>query len=377
MKYIKKQYNGAVAEIALFRHGRHETHAIIHTTLAGHPFAEQLLAITSAAAEIEAEFGAGGNDVVFRRYFLSDATNQAPLLPDADCAVSIVQQSPLDGTKISLWMLLQKDGRGKDLGNGIRKDSHGIVWVGDRDTQAPEISLSTPHLLTFDYLENFSETLRSLGGGLKENCLRTWFFVRDVDVNYSGVVDGRNQMFEHAGLSADTHFIASTGIEGRSPSPHIPVCFNACADTRISEADMTFLKGASHLNPTIEYGVAFERGTAIDYADRRHVYISGTASIDNRGNILYPGDILAQTNRMLENIGVLLEEAGCGFDDVAHMIVYLRDASDYGVVRQIFAGRFPDVPHVIVLAPVCRPGWLIETECMAIRRHHAPERIIF
>ena len=26
----------------------------------------------------------------------------------------------------------------------------------------------------------------------------------------------------------------------------------------------------------------------------------------------------------------------------------------------------PDLPHLIVLAPVCRPGWLIETECIAV-----------
>jgi len=33
----------------------------------------------------------------------------------------------------------------------------------------------------------------------------------------------------------------------------------------------------------------------------------------------------------------------------------------------MFAQRFPDIPVVITLAPVCRPTWLIEMECMAIR----------
>lgn len=376
MKYLTLEYPGAEVSLAIFDHGRREVHAMIHTTLKGHPFAEQLLSITSAAASLEEEYGGAGRDSVFRRYFLSDATNQAPMLPQSDCAVSVVQQPPLDGTKAALWLLFQYDGHGEDMGNGIRRDRHGIVWVGDhRDT--PEISISTPHLLTFNYLENFAEALRGLGGGLKQNCVRTWFFVRDVDVNYAGVVEGRNQMFEHAGLSADTHFIASTGIEGRSPHPKVSVSFNAYADTRIDDSQMTFLKGATHLNPTIEYGVAFERGTAVDYADRRQVFISGTASIDNHGQIFAPGDIMAQTDRMLENIGVLLEEAECDFKDVAHMIVYLRDAADYEVVSAIFRERFPDVPCVIVLAPVCRPGWLIETECMAIRKINRPERIPF
>lgn len=377
MNYKKISFQGAEASLAIFPIGRREVHAIVRTTLSSRPFQEQLLSVTSAAAALEAEYGGCGRDSVFRRYFLSDATNQAPLLPEDDCAVSIVQQPPLDGTKIALWLIFQQDGHGRDLGNGIRRDDHGIVWVGDCLTSPTAQSFTTPHLLTFEYLENFSETLREMGCGLKENCVRTWFFVRDVDVNYAGVVNGRNQMFEHAGLSADSHFIASTGIEGRSPYPEIPVCFNAYADTRISDADMTFLKGASHLNPTVEYGVAFERGTAVDYADRRQVFISGTASIDNKGQIVAPGDIVAQTDRMLENIEVLLREAECGFEDVAQMIIYLRDASDYGVVSRIFAERFPEIPHVIVLAPVCRPGWLIETECMAVRTARHPHKIPF
>ena len=31
----------------------------------------------------------------------------------------------------------------------------------------------------------------------------------------------------------------------------------------------------------------------------------------------------------------------------------------------IFAERLPDLPLVITLAPVCRPTWLIEMECVA------------
>jgi enamine deaminase RidA (YjgF/YER057c/UK114 family) len=71
---------------------------------------------------------------------------------------------------------------------------------------------------------------------------------------------------------------------------------------------------------------------------------------------------------MLENIEMLLKEADCSFENVAHLIVYLRDVADYAIVRKIFAERFPSIPTVIVLAPVCRPGWLIETECMAVKR---------
>ena len=71
---------------------------------------------------------------------------------------------------------------------------------------------------------------------------------------------------------------------------------------------------------------------------------------------------------MWENVETLLDEAGCTFDDAAHLIVYLRDTADYAVVRQMFEERFPTHPTVFLLAPVCRPGWLIEMECMAVKR---------
>ena len=62
-----------------------------------------------------------------------------------------------------------------------------------------------------------------------------------------------------------------------------------------------------------------------------------------------------------------------GNDDIGQMLVYLRDAADYAVVREMFDQRFPEMPKVILLAPVCRPGWLIEMECMGTKMmKHTP-----
>jgi hypothetical protein len=36
----------------------------------------------------------------------------------------------------------------------------------------------------------------------------------------------------------------------------------------------------------------------------------------------------------------------------------------------MFKNKFPQHPFVIVYAPVCRPGWLIETECIAIKKEN-------
>ena len=107
--------------------------------------------------------------------------------------------------------------------------------------------------------------------------------------------------------------------------------------------------------------------TIVSYGERRQVFISGTASINNKGEVVHPGNIRKQTERMWENVEALLKEADCTFDDLGQMIVYLRDIADYAVVKEMYDKRFPATPKVFVHAPVCRPGWLIEMECMGVK----------
>lgn len=367
MKYLNFKYDGAEASIALFETGRREAHAYITVADTDADAAAQITAIVNGAERLIKDTGMRP---VFKRYLLSDPANQTRHLPqEGSCACSVVGQAPLNGSKASLLMLLEEGADFPAHEGGLWEDSKGRIWVGDSDDIATGDSLT----MTVAYLERLSGMLAQRGASLKDNCLRTWFFVRDIDNNYKGVVQGRNSVFAREGLTSDTHFIVSTGIEGQAALPSRLVAFNAFADTRIEASQIRYLYGKTHLNPTYEYGVAFERATAVDYADRRHVYVSGTASIDNKGRIVAPGDITAQAERMLENIGVLLAEGDCGWEDVAHMTVYIRDIADYAAVNDIMAHRFPAVPKVIVLAPVCRTGWLIETECMAVKNADNPD----
>ena len=131
---------------------------------------------------------------------------------------------------------------------------------------------------------------------------------------------------------------------------------------------MRFLYAPTHLNPTYEYGVTFERGTVVEFGDRSHAYISGTASINNKGEVVHVGDIKAQTYRMMENVNALLTEGNFSEGDIAQIIVYLRDLCDYDRVKRIISARYPQTPIVYTLAPVCRPEWLIEMECIAIKK---------
>lgn len=345
--------------------GASEYHAIIRSTAADEPFDVQLATVTAAYEHLRERLGERIVPV-FKRYFLSDAANQQPQLPrEEECAVSIVEQSPLDGTKVALWVYLQEGVAVNNLYNGLFSVHHGVYthfWQGSACTPDVRSEVATRALLC-----DYALRLEDEGCSIADNCVRTWFFVHDVDVNYAGMVKGRNEMFSTNNLTAETHFIASTGIGGSHPDPRVTVEMDTYAVKGIAAGQMHYLYAREYLNPTYEYGVAFERGACVDYGDRRHVFISGTASINNRGEVVNKGDVRAQARRMWENVGALLAEAESGWDDVCHMIVYLRDIADYAVVNRMFEERFPGVPRVIVLAPVCRPEWLIEMECMAVR----------
>ncbi len=80
-------------------------------------------------------------------------------------------------------------------------------------------------------------------------------------------------------------------------------------------------------------------------------FISGTASINNKGDVVYPGNIRKQTERMWENVETLLKEADCTFEDLGQMIVYLRDIADYTVVKGMYDKRFPHTPKKYLFMP--------------------------
>lgn len=375
MDIFRKEYadKAVEARVTAFRvaGGVTEYQVLLTMSEPAMPFVEQLRNIQLAYQAVVADELPGDAVAVFRRYFLSDAANQADRVmawecENAFCALSVVQQAPLNGTKVAMWTYLQTGMVAERTERGLWRVAHGSYahyWLGGAFNRAVNSEYQT-RLLMNDYVMGLLEEGCTLSG----NCLRTWLFVRDVDVNYAGVVKARREAFVTQGLTEKTHYIASTGIGGRHADPGVLVLMDAYAVKGLREGQVRYLYAPTHLNPTYEYGVTFERGVAIEYGDRKHIFISGTASINNRGEIVHPGDVLSQAGRMMENIEALLAEAGAGLDDIVQSVTYLRDPADYQVVREFMAARYPRMSNLIVLAPVCRPGWLIETECIAMVR---------
>lgn len=135
------------------------------------------------------------------------------------------------------------------------------------------------------------------------------------------------------------------------------------------------------LNEAYDYGSAFSRGMRIDLNGVSILLISGTASIDERGNTVHVGDFRAQQSRTYENITKLLAAEGATWHDIVRTTCYLRDIErDYQAFneeRNAFfkeEGLDPLPASTGIQAILCRPDLLIEIEAIAMfRRQSATE----
>ncbi|MFQ5750775.1 MAG: Rid family hydrolase, partial [bacterium] len=322
---------------------------------------------------MQQEAGLGSDTEVLLRFHLSDISNQAKQLKQVLCDregvrfSSMIGQPPSSGSKVAMEAYhihanrpITKETLG-DANLLIKHGDYQSIWVKSRPLH-PDSSYRQTHEL-FNHL---SKQLGVQGGSLKDDTIRTWIYVRDVDNNYQDFVDARRELFDLLGMFRGGHYISSTGIEGHSAKVSDMVSMDSLSIFGLHSAQIEFLSAPAYLCPTHDYNVTFERGTRVVYKDRAHYYISGTASIDYQGNVLHVGNVEKQAERILINIQALLEDKGSALDDLQYLVIYLRDSSDWQRIQDFLYANLPkQIPHIIVQGAVCRPLWLIEMEGIA------------
>ncbi|MCM8757191.1 MAG: Rid family hydrolase [Candidatus Omnitrophica bacterium] len=322
---------------------------------------------------------------VFCRFFFSDIANQCQylnppfpfgkidLLP---VALSLVEQSPPPPIRIALWAYhiadknLKKSRQANFL--AVYRNSLTHYWLTNFTAKG-----NSSYQQTWRIFQKCARQMKKRGMNLADSLIRTWLFVRDIDTNYFGLVKARRKFFATCGLTPETHFVASSGIGGAGKDLKSLVTLDAYAISGLRQEQISYLSAPDYLSPTYLYGVTFERGTVIAYQDRKQVIISGTASIDSAGQVLYPGEVEKQLNRTLENISALLTVAGASMKDVVCFITYVRDPADQKKIALAMDSLFPGVPLMVLVAPVCRPAWLVEVEALATVPAYFPEFPVF
>jgi len=127
--------------------------------------------------------------------------------------------------------------------------------------------------------------------------------------------------------------------------------------------EKTYLQPKNVPKPAGDYsqGIMVRGGTL--------VVISGQVAWDATGNLVGKGDIRAQTKQVFENLKNMLASAGATFKDVIKLGIFLKNAEDFGLLREVRAQYLtPPYPPttLLIVKNLAREEWLLEIEAMAV-----------
>lgn len=100
------------------------------------------------------------------------------------------------------------------------------------------------------------------------------------------------------------------------------------------------------------------------------VHCSGQVALDpGNGELVSPGDVEAQTERVLANLAAVLAAAGTSLARVVKCTVYLADMDDFAKVNAVYARHFsgeqPPARATVQVARLPRDA-RVEIDCVAL-----------
>ncbi len=97
------------------------------------------------------------------------------------------------------------------------------------------------------------------------------------------------------------------------------------------------------------------------------LFLSGQIPIDPKINEMVQDDISMQTRQVLDNIGMILNEAGLTFDDIVKTTVFITDLDKFSAMNAIYAEYF-NVPPARSTVQVSKlpKNAMIEIEAIAV-----------
>jgi 2-iminobutanoate/2-iminopropanoate deaminase len=99
------------------------------------------------------------------------------------------------------------------------------------------------------------------------------------------------------------------------------------------------------------------------------LFVSGVVAIDDQGRLVGGDDVVAQTRQVFENMHRVLAAAGCGFENVVKVTIFLTDIDDrprINPVRQRFFGDARPASTLVEVSRLAVPGAKVEIEAVAL-----------
>jgi 2-iminobutanoate/2-iminopropanoate deaminase len=99
------------------------------------------------------------------------------------------------------------------------------------------------------------------------------------------------------------------------------------------------------------------------------LYVSGQIAIDPETGSMISGSVEAETERVLENVGAVLQAASMNYENVVRCEVFLTDVNDYAQVNEVYTRYFNETPparQAVQVAALPRDA-RVEVSCIAVR----------
>ena len=72
------------------------------------------------------------------------------------------------------------------------------------------------------------------------------------------------------------------------------------------------------------------------------LYTAGQIALDPATSQIVPGDVRAQTERVMQNLAAVLATVGASWKDVVKTTVFLHDMNDFPVVNEVYGKTLGD-----------------------------------
>lgn len=99
------------------------------------------------------------------------------------------------------------------------------------------------------------------------------------------------------------------------------------------------------------------------------LFVAGQIPLTPDGELVAPDDISGQTERVMQNLGAILEEAGSNFESVVKTTVFLADMNDFAAMNAVYARYFDEAnaPARAAVEVARLPKDVrVEIECIAL-----------
>jgi reactive intermediate/imine deaminase len=99
------------------------------------------------------------------------------------------------------------------------------------------------------------------------------------------------------------------------------------------------------------------------------LFVSGVVPVDGEGRLVGGDDVVAQAEKVFENIGAVLAAAGASAKDVVKVTLFLTDIDDrpkINPVRQRFFGETRPASTLVEISKLAIPGARVEVEAVAV-----------